>query len=205
MILETILSSISADGIVNFAPIGLHIPDTDLERCPVKRIVFHLYPGSQTYENLKATGQGVINFTDDVLVFVETALYSDCPPSVPSQKVRPPSMAHARTIWEFTVTRFDPSTEPAFLEGKIEHREQRGGFAGFCRAQGAVLEAAIAATRWQWLPIGKIIDPWPVWLEVVEKTGGNREREAFNKVSSFLAEKGIQVPRVPGDGRKASL
>ena len=205
MILETILSSISTDGIVNFAPMGLHISDTDLERSPVKRIVFRLYSGSQTYENLKETGEGVINFTDDVLVFVETALYSACPRSVPSQKVRPSSMAHASTIWEFTVTRFDPSTDPAFLEGKIEHREQRSGFAGFCRAQGAVLEAAIAATRWQWLPIGKIINSWPVWLEVVQKTGGNREREAFNKVGSFLVDKGIQVPIVSGDGRKASL
>ncbi|OLN28340.1 DUF447 family protein [Desulfosporosinus metallidurans] len=205
MILETILSSISVDGIVNFAPMGMHLPDTDPGRSPVKRIVFRLYPGSQTYENLKATGQGVINFTDDVLVFVETALYSGCPPFVPSQKVRPPSMAHARTIWEFTVTCFDPSTEPAFLEGKIEHREQKGGFEGFCRAQGAVLEAAIAATRWQWLPIGKIIESWPLWLEVVEKTGGNREQHAFNKVGNFLGEKGIQVPRIPWDGRKASL
>ena len=200
MILETILSSISHDGKVNFAPIGVHVSDTDLEGSPVNQIVLRLYPGSQTYENLRGTGQGVINLTDDVLVFVETGLYSGCPLYVPSQTVQPPSMAHARAIWEFTVTSFDPSTEPALVEGKIEHREQRGGFSGFCRAQGAVLEATVAATRWQWLPLAKIIDPWPMWLEMVEKTGGNREREAFNSVGRFLIEKGIHVPGVSGNG-----
>lgn len=204
MILETILSSINADGMVNFAPMGVRIPDEDSERSHLKRIVLRPYAGSRTYENLRATGQGVVNFTGDVLAFVETGLYSGCPPYVPSQKVRPPGMADASEVWEFTVSLFDAAAEPALVEGKIEHREQRGGFSGFCRAQGAVLEAAIAATRWQWLPIGKIIDSWPVWLEVVEKTGGKREREAFNKVGSYLAEKGIQVPGLPWAGRTAN-
>lgn len=204
MIVETILSSVSADGMVNFAPMGVHIPDADSERSRLNRIVLRPYAGSRTYENLRATGQGVVNFTGDVLVFVETGLYSGCPPYVPSQKVRPPGMADASEVWEFTVSRFDAATEPALVEGKIEYREQRGGFAGLCRAQGAVLEAAVAATRWQWLPVGKIIDPWPGWLEVVERTGGNREREAFNKVGLFLAAKGIKVPGLPWAGRIAN-
>lgn len=205
MIVETIVSSMNADGVVNFAPMGVRIPDLDSIRSRLNRIVLCPYAGSHTYENLRTTGQGVVNFTDDVLVFVETGLYSGCPPYVPSQKVRPPGMAEASEVWEFTVSRFDAVTEPALVEAKIELCERRGGFNGLCRAQGAVLEAAIAATRWRWLPLGKIIDPWPAWLEVVEKTGGSREWEAFNKISSFLTEKGIQVPGVPGDGRKANL
>jgi len=199
MIVETIISSISYDNIANFAPMGLHISDLDHERVghsPAGSIYLRLYPGSQTYANLKATGQGVVNFTNNVLVFVDTALYSSCPSHRPSLKVRPPSMEQAQTIWEFTVTRFDSASVPALVEGKIEYCENRGGVAGFCRGQWAVLEAAIAATRWQFLPSAKITQPWPMWLELVKKTGGKREFEAFMKIGVFLAEKGILVPGI---------
>lgn len=204
MIVETIISSISYDDIANFAPMGLHISDMDHERVghsPAGSIYLRLYPGSQTYANLKATGQGVVNFTNNVLVFVDTALYSSCPSHRPSLKVRPPSMEQAHTIWEFTVTRFDSARVPALVEGKIEYCENRGGVTGFCRGQWAVLEAAIAATRWQLLPPAKITQPWPMWLELVKKTGGKREIEAFMKIGSFLVEKGILVPGIlPGRG-----
>ncbi|MDR3584291.1 MAG: DUF447 family protein [Desulfosporosinus sp.] len=197
MIVETIISSISYDDVANFAPMGLHISDLDHERVghsPAGSICLRLFPGSRTYANLKATGQGVVNFTNNVLDFVDTALFSACPSHRPSLKVRPPSMEQAQTIWEFAVTRFDSASVPALVEGKIEYCENRGGFAGFCRGQGAVLEATIAATRWQFLPSAEITQPWPMWLELVKKTGGKREFEAFSKISSFLAEKGILVP-----------
>ncbi|MDR3540268.1 MAG: DUF447 family protein [Desulfosporosinus sp.] len=199
MIVETIISSISDDDIVNFAPMGLHISDMDYERVgqsPAGSICLRLYPGSQTYANLLATGQGVVNFTNNVLLFVDTALYSSCPSHTPSLKVCPPSMEQAHTIWEFSVTHVDSSCVPALVEGKIEYCENRGGVTGFCRGQWAVLEAAIAATRWQLLPPAKIIQSWPMWLELVKKTGGTREFEAFMKIGSFLAEKGIMVPGI---------
>lgn len=199
MIVETIISSINCDDIANFAPMGLHISELDYERVghsPAGSICLRLYPGSQTYANLKATGQGVANFSNNVLAFVETALYSSCPPHKPSRTVRPPSMEQAHTIWEFTVTSFDSASLPALVEARIEYCENRGGVAGFCRGQGAVLEAAIAATRWQLLTPDEITQPWPMWLELVKKTGGRREFEALMKVSSFLAEKGIPVPGI---------
>ena len=196
MIVETILSTISADGIVNFAPIGIHIPNVDLGCAHLNQFVLRLYAGSRTYENLRTVREGVVNFTNDVLAFVETGLYSGCPPYLPSQKVRPPGMAYAGETWEFTVTHFDSAIEPALVQGEIVHREQKKGSTGFCRAQGAVLEAAIAATRWQYLPVEKITSLWPVWLEIVKKTGGQREWEAFNKVSLFLSARGIKVPGV---------
>lgn len=206
MIVETIISSLSYDDIVNFAPMGLHISDLDQEwvgYSPSGPIYLRLYPGSQTYANLKATGQGVVNFTNNVLDFVETALYSSCPAHRPSRKVRPPNMEHAHMIWEFMITRFDSASVPALVEGKIEYCENRGGVAGFCRGQWAVLEAAIAATRWQFLPSAEITQPWPMWLELVKKTGGTQEYEALIKISSFLAEKGILVPDIlPGTAKQ---
>jgi hypothetical protein len=197
MIVETIISSISFDDNVNFAPMGLHITDMDYGRVgytPAGSISLRLYPGSKTYANLKATGQGVVNFTNNVLDFVDTALYSSCPSHKPSLKVRPPSMEQAHTIWEFTVSHFDSASMPALVEGKVVHCESKGGSSGFCRGQWAVLEAAIAATRWQFLPPEKIIQPWPMWQDLVKKTGGRQEFEAFKKIGCFLAKKGILVP-----------
>jgi len=197
MILEAIVSSLSPEGNVNFAPMGVHILEPDHKPEPVNSFVLRLFSNSQTYENLRSTGQGVINFTQDVAVFVETALYSKCLPYVPSQRVCPPSLADVQTLWEFSVIRFDDSIEPAFVEGQVEHQVERAGYGGFCRAQSAVLEATIAATRWQWLPKLNITDPWPMWSDIVRKTGGKRERQAFNRVSFFLMERGIQVAGVP--------
>ena len=109
MIIETILSSIGVGGQANFAPIGVHIPDDTTRLSEVKEIEIFLYSGSDTFINVKTKPEGVINFTDDVLTFVETALYSTVLPSLPSKKVIPPRMSGARTIWEFKVTEFDDS------------------------------------------------------------------------------------------------
>ena len=62
------------------------------------------------------------------------------------------------------------------------------------------MEAAIAATRWQFLPPAEITQPWPMWLELVKKTGGKREFDALMKIGVFLAEKGIWVPGMLRDG-----
>lgn len=194
VILETILSSISGNGKVNFAPIGVHVPDDCSRIADVKDFEVHLYPGSSTSSNLRSIPQGVINFTDDILSFVDTALYSDVPMTCPSQHVSPPTMAHAQASWEFTVQRFNDSRTPASVQCSVLRYEAMGTFCGFCRAQGAVLEALIAATRLQWVPASVIIASWPSWEEMVSKTGGRRELEAFAKVKEFLLEQGVPVP-----------
>jgi len=196
MIIETILSSSSKDGQANFAPIGVHIPDDCLQFSEVKEINLVLYPGSHTFANLKNVPEGVVNFTDDVLSFVDTALFSDLLPKVPSHIVRPPRMAGARTIWEFSVTSFDDSVCPARVKGKVLLFEELGGYTGFCRAQGAILEALITATRLQWTPKSKILDSWPLWQEMVLKTGGIRELKAFRRLAGDLVQQGVLIPTV---------
>ncbi len=173
MIIESILSSCSEDGKVNFAPIGVCIPDDCLQLSEVKEVELTLYSGSNTFSNLKSIREGVINLTDDVLSFVDTALFSALLPSVPSHIVRPPRMAAAKTAWEFSVTSFDESICPARVKGKVLLFTELGSYTGFCRAQGAILEAVIAATRLQWISTSKILESWPLWQELVAKTGGN--------------------------------
>ncbi|KUO65958.1 MAG: hypothetical protein APF84_01480 [Gracilibacter sp. BRH_c7a] len=191
MIIETIISTVNKDGIVNFAPFGVHIPDAGSRMG--KEIELRLYSGSQTLSNLREVAEGVINLTEDVLVFVETALFSKCLPSVPSKHVRPSRMAEANGVYEFVVTSFDDTVQPVRVWGEIIYSQEWGGFRGFCRAQGAVLEALINATRLQFVSPDKIKGAWPSGQEVVDKTGGIKEREAMSKIKDYLILNGIEI------------
>lgn len=194
LIIETILSSCGKDGKINFAPVGVHIPDDTLQLSEVNEIELFLYSGSRTYSNLTDIPEGVINFTDDILSFVEAAVNSPHFPETPSQFIRPPRMAAAKTVWEFVIISFDRSTEPARIIGKVLFRKELAGFYGLCRARGAILEAAILATRLAWIPAGKITEAWPQWREIVARTGGIREQKAFQILTAFFIQQGISIP-----------
>ena len=178
---------------MNFAPFGVHIPDDCRPFAEIKEIGLTLYPGSNTFSNLKAVPEGVVNLTDDILCFVDTALFSKVLPAAPSHIVLPPRMAAARTVWEFSVTSFDDSVCPARVRAKVLSFEQLGEYTGFCRAQWAILEALIAATRFQWIPKTKILESWPLWQEVVAKTGGGRERKALRKLADYFVRQGVSI------------
>src|SRR6478752_2855462 len=60
MIIEGFLTTISADGTVNIAPMG-PIVDEDW-----RRLLFRPFQSSQTFANLRRTGRGVFHVTDDV-------------------------------------------------------------------------------------------------------------------------------------------
>lgn len=194
LIIETILSSCDKDGKINFAPVGVHIPDDTPQLSEADEFELFLYSGSRTYSNLTEIPEGVINFTDDILSFVEAAVCSPHFPEAQSQFIRPPRMAAAKTVWEFVITSFDQSTEPARIVGKVLLRKEIAGFFGFCRAGNVILEAAILATRLPWVQESKITGAWPQWREIVAKTGGKREKKAFQKLNQFFIKMGISIP-----------
>lgn len=164
--------------------LGLATPGAELVR-------LRPYRGSHTYANLQATREGVISFTDNVLIFVETALFSSSPPHAPSHLVRAPRLAEASLAWEFSVTDFDASLNPAQVEARIEHRWGQPAGLGFCRAHLALIEAAIAATRWQWIDQEELRRQWPSWERLVHRTGGPREEKALGLIRRYLEQRGL--------------
>ena len=173
MILETIVSTLNEDGTTNFAPIGAILEDDSVQ--------FKLYAGSTTYKNLQARGEGVVNITDNVLYFVDADLRKNCK-TVSSKKVKPYSLADTCEVWEFSVASFEVgegNTPVALVKTCIKHRAEYKSFSGFCRAYGAVLEAAVALSRKHLLPKEFIQNSWVVWQDIVNKTGGLREKKAF--------------------------
>ena len=74
MILEGIVTTVSAVGAVNVAPMGPRV-DPDFSQ-----IVLQPFRTSQTYQNLKARPEGVLHVTDDVLLLARAAVRALQPP-----------------------------------------------------------------------------------------------------------------------------
>jgi hypothetical protein len=175
MILEGIVTTVGPGGEVNVAPMGPRI-DADMSH-----FVLRPFPTSQTYRNLKAHGVGVLHVTDDVLLLARAALGRvDPPPAlVPATAVRGFVLAGACRYYEFRVRSMDESEPRVRIEAEVVHGGRLRDFFGFNRAKHAVVEAAILATRTDFLPPDEIEAEYRKLAVVVDKTGGEQEREAF--------------------------
>src|SRR5438105_15844668 len=107
MILEGIVTTLGADGVVNVAPMGPRV-DADMGR-----FLLRPFPTSQTCRNLRAHGEGVLHVTDDVLLLARAALgpVEPPPPLVAAARVRGFVLRDACRYYEFRVRSIDDSQE----------------------------------------------------------------------------------------------
>jgi hypothetical protein len=180
MILEGIVTTMGADGAVNVAPMGPRM------NAAMTRLELRPFRTSRTYANLKAHDQGVFHVSDDVLLLARAAVGTPdpVPPLFPAARVRGQVLRDACRYYEFRVVRCDDRSERASFEAEVVHTGRLRDFFGFNRAKHAVVEAAILATRTAFLPAEAIAAEFARLAPLVEKTGGEREREAF----AFLAD-----------------
>jgi hypothetical protein len=188
VILEGIVTTIAADGQVNVAPMGPHVPDDAEDPDPLRNFVLKPFRTSQTFRNLVAHGEGVLHVTDDVLLLAQAAVGTPDPfPHLqPAQRVRGQVLRDACRYAEFRVTSWGGNADRATLEVEVLHIGRLREFFGFNRARHAVLEAAILATRTALLPLETIEAEFARLAPLVEKTGGGRERQAFAFLCRFL-------------------
>jgi hypothetical protein len=177
MIRETIVTTIGADGCVHIAPLGIIAEGEGWVLAP-----FH---PSITLSNLRAVPFAVANLTDDVRVFAGCLTGRQDWSTVAADRVPVPRLAGALAHEELAVMRVDDdATRPRF-HCRVVHRSSHSPFAGFNRAQAAVIEAAILVSRLHLLPREKI-DREIAYLSIaVEKTAGPAEQEAW----TWLMEK----------------
>jgi uncharacterized protein len=175
MILEGIVTTVSPPGEVHIAPMGPRV-DGDM-----RRFLLRPCPTSQTYRNLKSHGEGVLHVTDDVLLLARAALgpVEPSPPLVRATLVRGFVLAGACRFCEFRVRSMDESEERVRIEAEVVHSGRLRDFFGFNRAKHAVVEAAILATRTDFLPLDEIDAEYRKLAVIVDKTGGEQEHEAF--------------------------
>lgn len=180
MILEGIVTTVSAADEINIAPMGPHV-EVDAATGELTRVVLRPFRTAQTYANLKAHGEGVLHVTDDVLLLARSAVgtLDPLPELRPAARVRGWVLADACRFHEFRVLSCDDRSARACFEVEIVHTGRLRDFFGFNRAKHAVIEAAILATRTDFLPLDEIEAEYRKLAVLIEKTGGPQERAAF--------------------------
>jgi len=189
-ILEGVITTLNEDGSVNISPMG-PIVDSALET-----LVLRPFRTTTTYENLRRTGEGVFHVTDDVRLVAQAAVGrpDPLPRLVPAKKVAGMVLADVCRWVEFEVVSLDDSDERTTIVARAVARQTNRDFFGFNRAQHAVLEAAILATRVHLLPADEIVAELCRLISPVKKTAGRLELEAFQFLSDYISERAVASP-----------
>jgi hypothetical protein len=195
VILEGIVTTLNSDGALNIAPMGPLIePELGLAR-----FILRPFKTATTFQNLSARGEGVFHVTDDVLLLAQTAI-GIVPQPPPWTRlatiVNGQILLDACRYHEFRVVELDDREDRATIRVETVAEGRLRDFFGFNRAKHAVVEAAILATRTDWLPLGEILDELRKLAVTVDKTGGPRERAAFTllhrHVHQVASRRGLQ-------------
>lgn len=188
MIVEGILTTAGDDGTTNVAAMGIRI-ETRHVGLEGGLIGFLLrpFPGSRTFANLQGRPEGVFHLTDDVLLLARSALGAEERPQLtPAETVACMSLADCVRSHEFRVENADWSGSRAELDCRVTHTRRHRDWIGWNRAQHAVLELTISATRVSLID-RTVIEAQIESLEpLVDKTAGVVERAAWEFVIDRL-------------------
>jgi hypothetical protein len=156
-------------------------------------LVFWPFDATRTMKNLRLRGEAVVHMTDDVLLFVQSAL-GHPRPAVRAASVITGSVIEDANCWrEVIVTEITPSDD-AIARSRVRVRVVASGLGlrqplGLCRARHAAVEASIFASRLKWLGGERVWAELARLQELVDKTAGPRERAAMDYVRGYVAER----------------
>jgi len=187
LIRETIVITTNANGEPHIAPLGLIAEGEGW-------IIAPFWP-SATLDNLRVFPHAVANLTDDARVFAGCLTGRRDWPLLPTREGRPPRLAQTLAHWELEVaeTRED-AQRPRFL-CRVAHRKAHAPFGGFNRAFAAIVEAAVLASRLDFLPRAEIEAEFARLKMIVGKTAGPDEAEAFGWLEAKVAAHGAKPCR----------
>ncbi len=190
MIFETIITSVNLAGKPNITPFGICYENDN--------VIISPYKPSTTLDNILATKCAVMNLTDDVRVFAgaltkrkfgELVLIKKTVHTNKNAGFRlADCLAHAEL--ELLVVRDDAVRPQLVMKKTTEDNHQ--SFAGFNRAQAAVIELAVLVSRLHMLPREKIETEKQYLQIAMDKTAGEREKQAWGwlieAIENFYAE-----------------
>ena len=179
MIIESIITTLGADGATHIAPMGVIWRDDHPILAPFRP--------STTLDNLVHSGCAVINHTDDVRVFAGCLTGRRDWPLRPAERIGGRVLQAALSHQEVMVDRIEQDELRPRFHCRVVHEAAHGMFRGFNRAQAAVIEAAILVSRLHLLPRDKV-EREIAYLEIaVSKTAGPREREAWEWLTTRIS------------------
>ena len=184
MILEAIVTTRNDDGSVNVSPMGPRVDES------MTRFTLRPYQTSTTCQNLQRTRQGVLHVTDDVELIARAAVnqLDPLPAMRPATSVDGNILEAACRWYAFEVDSVDDRDERVTMDCRVLDHGRHRDFFGFNRAKHAVVEAAILATRVQFLPADLIRTQLDALQVIVEKTAGSQEHQAFALLQDYVAE-----------------
>src|SRR4029078_209895 len=170
-IVETIVTTTNAKGEAHIAPRGLIEDGANWIIAPFRP--------SRTLDNLREVPFAVASHTEDVRVFAGCVTgRKDWPPR-PATTISGVRLADAVSHWELSVERVNEDEQRPRFSCALVHEASHRPWAGFNRAQAAVLECAVLITRLKMLPPEKIEAELKYLDIAVSKTAGQRELEAW--------------------------
>jgi hypothetical protein len=182
VILEAIVTTLNADQSVNVSPMG------PLVDASMKEFTLRPYETSMTCQNLQRTRQGVLHVTDDVELLARAAInqLDPLPEMVAATAVEGSILVAACRWYAFEVVSLDDRNERVTMQCQVVESGRQRDFFGFNRAKHAVLEAAILATRVQFLPAALIRSQLEQLAVIVGKTAGAQEQRAFDLLQDYV-------------------
>jgi uncharacterized protein len=161
VIYETVVTSVAADGKPHVAPMGV--------RYRGEQVVLMPFKPSATHDNIVATGHAVLNIVTDTRVFAGSVTGRRAWPTEPAVTLPGVRLACALRHVELRLAeRLDDAQRP------VLHM-----FAGFNRAQAAVIEGAVLVSRLHLLPPEKVASEMAYLQIAIDKTASAAEHEAW--------------------------
>ncbi len=184
MIYEIIISSVNSHGDAHVAPFGVQIQ--------AGLAVISPYKPSVTLENILATNHAVLNITDDVRVFAGALTRRQAWSLVYAEKIIGYRLVDTLLHQELRLAKVVDDVLRPQLHMEVLHEVQHQPFKGFNRAQAAVIELAVLASRLHLLTKDKVLSEISYLQIAIDKTAGERELQAWRwlteKVENYYAE-----------------
>ena len=193
-VIESVVATLGPNEQWNMAALGLHAPDE-----PGEPVTATTWGNTRTRRNFHRQGGGVVQFTADPREFVDAALTIREEP----EPVLPNAEAWVEVSAVAVETGDDEGTEWERWElsptdaGTVEREGPRTINRGFY----AVVDATVAASRLDVAAFdtATLLNRLSYFETVVEKTGGPRERAAFETLSAETEWRGLAADRDDGN------
>lgn len=177
-IYEAIIVSQSTEGVPHIAPFGIRRQQDIVLIAP--------FQPSTTLQNMQDTQTATVNFTDDVRIFAGAIVGRRDWRLTSASKLNGQRLVDSLAHAELQLVEIEEDALRPKLFFKVIHEETHHPFGGFNRAQAAVIELAVLASRLHLLPQDKIKNEMMYLQIAIDKTAGEREQQAWQWLQEHI-------------------
>ena len=180
LILEAIVTTESENGSMHVAPMGPQVSQS------MDRWLLKPFQTSTTFRNLRRNNRCIVHVVDDALLIAQAVLGKAN--SLPATSIPGTGFVldDACQWFALMVNDWDISQPRALAKCHVVENQVSRPFFGWNRAKHAIVELAILASRVGMLDASIMQNEIDRLKIMIEKTGGQREFEAFELLSHYI-------------------